>query len=166
MYRLLAKPEYVEPLREEVDAVIKEEGWTKAGVDKMYKIDSLLRETQRLDGQSPSPLDPFSTPKTRYWYTRPFFLVGMGRFVLRPLKLSDGMTLPAGTLIAVPASATHKDEIYHTNPEEFDGFRFAKLREEEGDPMTNRYQAVSTSNEHLPFWTGPTRMVGVSARSL
>jgi cytochrome P450 len=78
----------------------------------------------------------------------------MGRFVLRPLKLSNGMTLPAGTLIAVPASATHRDEIYHTNPEEFDGFRFAKLREEEGDPMTNRYQAVSTSNEHLPFGLG------------
>ena len=50
LYRLLANPEYIEPLREEVDAVTKEEGWTKAGIDKMHKIDSFLRETQRLDG--------------------------------------------------------------------------------------------------------------------
>jgi hypothetical protein len=39
----------MEPLRQEVDAVITEEGWTKAGIDKMHKIDSFLRETQRLD---------------------------------------------------------------------------------------------------------------------
>ena len=60
LYRLLAHPDHLEPLREEVDAVIKDEGWTKAGVDKMYKIDSFLRETQRLDGISTCPLDAFS----------------------------------------------------------------------------------------------------------
>jgi hypothetical protein len=64
LYRLLVNPEYLEPLREEVNAVKKEEGWTKAGVDKMYKIGSFLRETQRLDGLSTRPLDPFSTPNT------------------------------------------------------------------------------------------------------
>jgi hypothetical protein len=66
LYRLLANPEYLEPLREEVDAMVKEEGWTKAGIDKMYKIDSFLRETQRLGGLSSRQLDPFSTPNTRY----------------------------------------------------------------------------------------------------
>ena len=50
MYRLLANPEYMEPLRHEVEVAVAEEGWTKAGLDKMYKIDSFLRETQRLDG--------------------------------------------------------------------------------------------------------------------
>jgi Cytochrome P450 len=65
LYRLLANPEHLEPLREEVNAVIKEEGWTKAGVDKMYKIDSFLRETQRLDGLANCSLGPFSTPNTR-----------------------------------------------------------------------------------------------------
>jgi cytochrome P450 len=62
LYRLLANPEYFEPLREEIDAVIKEEGWTKAGIDKMYKIDSIVRETQRFDGLGTRPLDSFSTP--------------------------------------------------------------------------------------------------------
>jgi cytochrome P450 len=84
----------------------------------------------------------------------PFFLVTMGRLVLRPLKLSNGMTIPAGTLVAIPSSATHRDEITYPNPDEFDGFRFAKLREDEGDTMTSRYQAVSTSSENLGFGLG------------
>ena len=50
LYRLLANPEYIEPLRQEVDAVVAEEGWTKAAMDKMHKIDSFLKETQRVDG--------------------------------------------------------------------------------------------------------------------
>jgi len=60
LYRLLANPEYIEPLREEVDAVIEEEGWTKGGIDKLHKMDSFLRETQRLDGLSIRPLDSLS----------------------------------------------------------------------------------------------------------
>ncbi|KAH9984968.1 cytochrome P450 [Russula vinacea] len=40
LYRLLAHPEYIELLRQEVEAVVAEEGWTKAGMDKMHKIDS------------------------------------------------------------------------------------------------------------------------------
>src|ERR1700691_5671216 len=49
LYRLLSNTEYVEPLRHEVETVVAEEGWTKAAMDKMHKIDSFLRETQRLD---------------------------------------------------------------------------------------------------------------------
>jgi len=45
LYRLLANPKYTEPLREEVqvDVVIKEKGWTKARIDKMYKMYNFLR---------------------------------------------------------------------------------------------------------------------------
>ena len=65
LYRLLENPEYIEPLREEVDAVIAEEGWTKAGIDKMHKIDSFLRETQRLGGIATCSLDSFNIPSTK-----------------------------------------------------------------------------------------------------
>jgi len=133
LYRLLANPEHLEPLREEVNAVIKEEGWTKAGVDKMYKIDSFLRETLRLDGLT---------------------TVTMGRLVMRPLKLSNGMTIAAGTLVAIPSSATHRDEITYPNPDVFDGFRFAKLQEDKRDTMTSRYQTISTSSENVAFGLG------------
>jgi Cytochrome P450 len=67
LYRLLENPEYIEPLREEVDAVIAEEGstWTKAGIDNMHKIDSFLRETQRLGGIATCSLDSFNIPSTK-----------------------------------------------------------------------------------------------------
>jgi hypothetical protein len=49
LYRLLGHPEHIEPLREEAEAVVAEAGWTKAGMDKMHKIDSFVRETLRLN---------------------------------------------------------------------------------------------------------------------
>jgi Cytochrome P450 len=63
--RLVSNPEYIEPLRQEVEAVIAEEGWTKTGIDKMRKLDSILRETQRIDDLSSSLSDSLnSSPVT------------------------------------------------------------------------------------------------------
>ena len=58
LYRLLSNPEYTdsESLRQEVDAVIKEGGWTKDGIDKTYKVGSLLRGTQQFDDFSSGSL--------------------------------------------------------------------------------------------------------------
>ena len=78
----------------------------------------------------------------------------MSRLALRPFTFSNGVTVPAGTLIAVPMSAAHRDEETYPNPEEFDGFRFSKRHERDGDGVTNRHQVVSTSVEHLPFGLG------------
>jgi len=133
LYRLLANPEYIEPLRQEVEAVVAEEGWTKAAMDKLHKIDSFLKETQRVDGLT---------------------ILVMSRIALRPFTFSNGVTIPAGTLVTIPASAVHTDEKIYPNPDEFDGFRFAELRESEGDSTTSRYQAVSSSTEHLAFAVG------------
>jgi hypothetical protein len=62
LYRLLDNPEYIEPLRQEVEAVVAEEGWTKAGMDKMHKIDSFIRETQRVDVQGIRSSSPMTYP--------------------------------------------------------------------------------------------------------
>ena len=40
-----------------------------------------------------------------------------------------------GTLVSIPAYATQKDERIYMNPNEFDGVRFSKLRENEGDTL-------------------------------
>jgi Cytochrome P450 len=155
LYRLLGNPEYIEPLRQEVDAVITKEGWTKAGIDKMHKVDSFLRETQRLDEFTICSLKSFSRiPGTRYWFAPCFFTVPSSRLALRPFTFSNGVTVPAGTLVSYPTSAIHTDERIYPNPDEFDGFRFAKLRETESYSMTSRHQAASTSNENLVFGHG------------
>lgn len=50
LYNLAAYPQYVGPLREEVDTIIREHGWTKEVIALMRKVDSFLAETQRLEG--------------------------------------------------------------------------------------------------------------------
>ena len=52
LYRLLSNPEYIGPLHKEIEAAVAEEGWTKAAIDRMHKMDSFLRETQRLDNSA------------------------------------------------------------------------------------------------------------------
>jgi cytochrome P450 len=78
----------------------------------------------------------------------------MTRLALRPFTFSNGVTVPTGTVVSIPISAAHRDERIYPNPDGFDGFRFAKLRESEGDTMTSRYHAVSTSSEYLAFGLG------------
>jgi len=64
------------------------------------------------------------------------------------------MTIPAGTLVALPKRALHTDGDIYSNPDEFDGLRFSKIREQEGDVMVATHQTVSTSSEHLAFGLG------------
>ncbi|KAI9511438.1 cytochrome P450 [Russula earlei] len=133
LYRLLANPECIEPLRQDVEAAVAVEGWTKAGLDKMHKVDSFVRETQRVDGLG---------------------IQVLVRLALRPFTFSNGTTIPAGTLVAAPLNAIHRDEEIYSDPEEFEGFRFAKLREDSKDGMASRHQAGMTSPAHLPFGHG------------
>jgi ent-kaurene oxidase len=54
------------------------------------------------------------------------------RTILKDVKLSDGTDLLAGTLIDVPAGAMTRDKaiVPGGNPNEFDGFRYYRLRQE------------------------------------
>ena len=81
-------------------------------------------------------------------------LVTMVRVALRPFTFSNGVTIPAGTLVSMPSSAAHRDEGIYPNPDAFDAFRFAKLREGKVDETSSKYQAVCTSNEYLTFGVG------------
>ena len=78
----------------------------------------------------------------------------MTRLVLQPFVFSNGVAIPPGTLVSIPGRATQKDERIYENPNEFDGFRFAKLREKEGGKATGRHQAISVSAENLAFGLG------------
>ena len=55
-YHLLSNPEYIEPLRHDVEAAVAEDGWTKAAMDKMLKVDSFVRESQRINNAVICPL--------------------------------------------------------------------------------------------------------------
>lgn len=50
LYDLATNPQYIQALREEVEGILTEKGWTKAAMDEMRKVDSFLKESIRLNG--------------------------------------------------------------------------------------------------------------------
>lgn len=48
LYNLAVHPEYVEPLHQEVETLVSDEGWTYSTVTKMNKLDSFLKESMRM----------------------------------------------------------------------------------------------------------------------
>lgn len=77
----------------------------------------------------------------------------MDRKALVDYTLSDGTFLPKGSNVACNAVSVHREAANYSNPNEFDGFRFARVREEvAGESVKN--QLVATSNEYLTFGHG------------
>jgi len=64
---LAMHPDYIAPLRKEIEEITRYGGWTKASIDKMYKLDSFLREIMRLDA---STLPDF--PTCMFAFGKPF----------------------------------------------------------------------------------------------
>ncbi|KAF8554881.1 hypothetical protein OG21DRAFT_1012793 [Imleria badia] len=56
LYNLAANPQHVQPLREEVETIVENEGWSKVSLSKMRKVDSFLKESIRIDGINSSTL--------------------------------------------------------------------------------------------------------------
>lgn len=54
LYHLAANPEYIQSLREEIEEVIRTDGWTKVSMGSMWKLDSFLKESHRVNGISGS----------------------------------------------------------------------------------------------------------------
>lgn len=77
------------------------------------------------------------------------FVVSVNRKVLEPVTLSDGTVIPVNTSIAVATDAVARDNRIWGNAEEFDGFRFEKMRKSEADE--NKYQFTSINEESLSF---------------
>ncbi|KAF8959647.1 cytochrome P450 [Flammula alnicola] len=130
-YYLVTYPEYIQALREEVEEVVKEEGWSKAGLDKMHKIDSFIKESQRL---------------------HPIANIMMPRVAVNDFTFSDGTTVPRGTTVGIAIQTPHTDEKVYENPMKFDGFRFVKMKERDG--AEKKFDMVSTSCESLAFGHG------------
>jgi hypothetical protein len=75
----------------------------------MKKVDSFLKETMRMD---------------------PAGFASFQRKVNKTFALSNGQVIPAGVVIEVPSYAISHDPEVFPNPDEFDPWRFARLREQ------------------------------------
>ncbi|KIL86299.1 ent-kaurene oxidase [Fusarium avenaceum] len=128
MYDLCARPEYFQPLRQEINDVLGDGGWEKTALNKLHKLDSFLKESQRFN---------------------PVFLLTFNRIFHQPLMLSDGTNLPAGTRIAVPSHAMLKDSAHvpgEAPPTEFDGFRYSKIRSQSENSQKYLFSMTDSSN--------------------
>ncbi|KAF7944223.1 hypothetical protein EAE96_010625 [Botrytis aclada] len=145
LFDLAAHPQFIEPLRQEIDQVLTDNDWKddngikdlkQSALPKLKKLDSFLKESQRL-----SPLD----------------LVFNMRSTTSPLRLSTSETLPTGTRITFDAhsanlSSSNVSSPPHDPPEIFSPFRWSTLREAPGNE--SKYQYVTTSKESVNFGHG------------
>jgi cytochrome P450 len=119
---LAAYPEYQDPLKEEIELVLRQfGGWKKQALTQMKKLDSVLHESQRLNaimtGTSVNPRWVMIHDLTHSTAT-----------IIRKAKvscrLSDGTFMPKGTWVMSSINATHHSETKYENPMKFDGFRY------------------------------------------
>ncbi|KAF8335539.1 cytochrome P450 [Amanita rubescens] len=131
LYDLATHPEYVQPMREEVEAALQEGGWTHASIGKLSKVDSFVKESLRS-----SVIDAYS----------------LKRQVKKDYTFSDGTTIPAGNLVSVPMLPIHLDPEIYSNPKTFDGFRFEKMRKERGEDTKHKFASLDL--DYLIFGHG------------
>jgi ent-kaurene oxidase len=135
IFDLCAHPEYIEPLREEWKQVMAEHDgvYDKKTNLKLRKLDSFIKESQRLHAQS---------------------ILSMARYIREDLTFSNGTTIPKGSFIATSRDSINLDPKLFENPEKFDGWRFEKLRAMSKESST-RWQLVNThAEENLNFGHG------------
>ncbi|TFY55831.1 hypothetical protein EVJ58_g8000 [Rhodofomes roseus] len=130
LYYLAAHPEHAAILRDEVEGVVQDEGWSKAALGNMRLVDSFLKEVGRVTGMG---------------------AIAMNRKALRDFTFLDGTFIPKGTFVAAAARPIHWDGEHYANPEAFDPWRFAT--------MSNRNsktgeQLVNTNDHYLLFGHG------------
>ncbi|KAF2878219.1 cytochrome P450 monooxygenase-like protein [Massariosphaeria phaeospora] len=135
LYDLAAHPQYIEELREEIKKILAEDGkwtsWKKPSFYKLKKLDSFMRESQRMN------------PPT---------LLSYHRVMLHDHMLQDGTLLPKGSHIAMAVNEIQNDNNVTPSPEQFDPMRYYRLRQREGH--THLHQFATTETNVLNFGHG------------
>ncbi|KAM5347482.1 hypothetical protein ACJ41O_010487 [Fusarium nematophilum] len=130
MLRLVERPELIGEIRNEIEEVLKAEGWTKTALFNMKLLDSVVKEAQRL---------------------KPLTSATMNRKATKRVTLPGGLVLEKGDRCMSDLGSMIDPSIY-PNPHEFDGYRFFRMRK---DPkMDSKAHLVSTSTAHLGFGHG------------
>ncbi|RKF83587.1 Cytochrome P450 monooygenase 3, partial [Golovinomyces cichoracearum] len=147
IYDLASHREYIPLLLDEINEVMAEDGYVptedgifklrKTSLPKLLKLDSFLKESQRVNSAS---------------------LVSHVRTTTSNLMISSGHLIPKGTSFCIPSWEIHNGStaLYsdgHTKPlDEFDGLRYYNLSRLLGN--ANRHFFVTTSPHSLAFGHG------------
>ncbi|EEQ28132.1 conserved hypothetical protein [Microsporum canis CBS 113480] len=144
--RIMAAPEYVDDLREEISgALASAGGWESDFLAHTPKFESFVRETLRLNVA---------------------IQVSVSRLLHAPLKIkSMDMDIPKGSYIGIPMRYIHTDPEVYPDPMTFDGYRFYNPTSK-----TSTARATTASETFLSFGYGasvcPGRFIGVKAAQI
>lgn len=134
-----SKQEYIDELRAEIEGVLAEQGgeWNKRALAKMQKLDSVMRESARLNS---------------------FVTIGMSRAVVARdgIVTPSGVKIPHGVTVCVPSYPVFHDNDIYPDAEEFKPFRFAEQRSDESIDYVKRAAKAfaTTGTEYLAFGHG------------
>ncbi|PVF91047.1 cytochrome P450 [Serendipita vermifera] len=131
LYHLAASPQYITELREEVMDLTFTGDWTKNAIDRMRKLDSFVRETQRLSGIQN---------------------VAMVRVAMQDFSFSNGVRVPKGEMVMAVGNPLHHDPEVYPNPYEFRPFRSLEQVETEGLPKSSRKYDMATPSAQFMAW--------------
>ncbi|KAI1138785.1 cytochrome P450 [Hypoxylon sp. FL0543] len=124
-----SKQENFDELRAEISAVLKEHGgeWNKRALAAMEKLDSVMRESQRLNS---------------------FVTVATSRTVVNKngVDTPDGVHIAKGTVVCAPSYPVFHDPAVYPEPEEFKPFRFAEKR---AQPSSNTDQKGEKESSYV-----------------
>lgn len=139
LFYLAANPEYIGVLREEIEDVLDGGDLTYESLNRMRKLDSFIRETQRL-----SALGNLSVT----------------RVAVKDFIFSDGTRVPAGDQIQGIASPIHLDATHYEEPHSFKPWRFCDMSQAEIDEgstsarMSGKYDMVQPSKSFMVWGIG------------
>ncbi|KAG2420428.1 hypothetical protein HFD88_000040 [Aspergillus terreus] len=128
--RLCENAELIEALRQEILAATQKQGITYASLKDLILMDSVMKETQRLD---------------------PASLAAFQRITTDGMQLPDGTTIPKGTQLVLANLHMHDASVY-PDPELFDGYRFLRMRQSPSKIQQAPFTAPSA--DHLGFGLG------------
>jgi len=149
LYYLASEPRYTEILRSEVEEYLGSPGdgdlsrWTEANLENCQKLDSFMKESVRISGIG---------------------AIGVPRKALVECTLADGSVIPPGTIVSIAAGPTQVDDANYTNAKQFDGLRFASMREQ----ATSSEAGISAEEDARLRLTGagPTFLIFGGGRHL
>ncbi|RDL40096.1 Cytochrome P450 [Venustampulla echinocandica] len=134
MNSLCQYPEYMEPIREELD---QQPQMNFSVLESLPLLNSFIKEVIRT-----KPLDSASTR----------------RKALKTHTFKDGPHVPAGNLVCIPSYGIMNDAALYPNPEVFNGFRFTtrptsdnqeSIKGKQGETTRSKVTDVDLS---FPFW--------------
>lgn len=128
-------PDFMAELRREIEEALARHGggWNRRALAEMPKLDSVLRESQRVNS---------------------FVTIGAGRMVVAKggVTTPSGVHLPEGIKVATHSYPIMKDPALYDAPDEFRPFRFAERRGESVDTVRQAFS--TTSNDYFAFGVG------------